>query len=58
MYDKTIKFFLKKLSLKTNLYGGEPENPQDQIILDVENAKTTRNVKMRQTLLDKAVKQL
>lgn len=58
VYDKTIKFLLKKLSLKTNLYGGEPENPQDQIILDVENAKTTRNVKMRQTLLDKAVKQL
>jgi hypothetical protein len=26
--------------------------------LDVENAKTTKNVKMRQTLLDKAVKQL
>jgi hypothetical protein len=58
VYDKTIKFMLKKLSLKTNLYGGEPENPQDQILLDVENAKTTKNVKMRQTLLDKAVKQL
>jgi hypothetical protein len=29
VYDKTIKFMLSKLSLKTNLYGGEPENPQD-----------------------------
>jgi len=29
IYDKTIKFLLKKLSLKTNLYGGESENPQD-----------------------------
>ena len=58
IYDKTIKFLLKKLSLKTNLYGGESENPQDQIILEVENAKTTRNTKMRSTLLDKAVKQL
>ena len=58
IYDKTIKFLLKKLSLKTNLYGGESENPQDQIILEVENAKTTRNIKMRETLLDKAVKAL
>jgi len=58
IYDKTIKFLLKKLSLKTNLYGGESENPLDQIILEVENAKTTRNSKMRSTLLDKAVKAL
>jgi hypothetical protein len=28
----------------------------DLIILDVENAKTTKNSKMRQTLLDKALK--
>jgi len=56
--DKTIKFMLKKLDLKTNLYGGDPETVQDQIILDVENAKTTRNQKMRETLLDKALKAL
>jgi hypothetical protein len=49
---------LKKLDLKTNLYGGDPETVQDQIILDVENAKTTRNGKMRETLLDKALKAL
>lgn len=30
----------------------------EMIILDVENAKTTKNVKMRETLLDKALKQL
>ena len=30
----------------------------EMIILDVENAKTTKNVKMRETLLDKAMKQL
>ena len=28
------------------------------IILDVENAKTTKNARMRETLLDKAIKQL
>ena len=49
---------MKKLELKTNLYGGDPETIQDQIILDVENAKTTRNQKMRETLLDKALKAL
>jgi len=57
--DKTIKFLMKKLELKTNLYGGDPETVQDQIILDVENAKTTtRDAKMRETLLDKALKAL
>ncbi len=49
---------LKKLSLKTNIYGGDPESIQEQIILDVENAKTTKNTKMRETLLDKALKAL
>lgn len=57
-FDRALKFLLKKLNLKINLYGGEPENPTDLIILDVENAKTTKNGKMRQTLLDKAVKLL
>ena len=57
-YDRALKFLLKKLNLKTNLYGGEPESVTDQIILDVENAKTTKNAKMRQNLLDKAIKLL
>lgn len=57
-YQKVLKFLLKKLSLKTNVYGGDPDTVHEQIILDVENAKTTRNVKMRETLLDKALKQL
>jgi hypothetical protein len=41
--DKVVRFLMKKLDLKTNLYGGDPETIQDQIVLDVENAKTTRN---------------
>lgn len=49
---------MKKLQLKTNLYGGDPENLQDQIIVDVENAKSTKNSKMRETLLEKALKDL
>lgn len=49
---------LKKLQLKTNLYGGDPDNMQDQIIIDVENAKSTKNAKMRETLLGKALKDL
>ena len=57
-YDRALKFLLKKLSLKTNLYGGDPDSMHELIILDVENAKTTKNAKMRETLLDKAVKQL
>jgi len=57
-YDRALKFLLKKLSLKTNLYGGDPDSMHEMIILDVENAKTTKNVKMRETLLDKALKQL
>ncbi len=44
--------------MKTNLYGGDPDNIQDQIIIDVENAKTTKNAKMRETLLGKALKNL
>ena len=27
--DKYIKFLLKKLDLKTNVYGGDPETVQD-----------------------------
>jgi len=57
-YDKALRFLLKQLNLKTNLYGGDPESPHELIILDVENAKTTKNAKMRETLLDKAVRQL
>ena len=57
-YDKVLKFLLKQLNLKTNLYGGEPDSVQELIILDVENAKTTKNQKMRETLLDKALKEL
>ena len=57
-YDKALKFLLKKLSLKTNIYGGDPENPHELVILDVENAKTTKNGRMRGMLLDKAVKNL
>lgn len=53
-----LKFLLKKLQLKTNLYGGDPDNIQDQIIIDVENAKSTKNSKMRETLLGKALKDL
>jgi hypothetical protein len=50
-----LKFLLKKLSLKTNIYGGDPESQHEQVILDVENAKATKNSKMRVMLLEKAV---
>lgn len=39
--DKLIKFLMKKLQLKTDLYGGGPSTVQDQIIFDVESAKTS-----------------
>ena len=54
-FDKALKFLLKKLSLKTNIYGGEPESHHELVILDVENAKATKNSKMRGMLLQKAV---
>lgn len=57
-YQKLLKLLLKKLQLKTNLYGGDPDNIQDMIVIDVENAKTTKNSKMRETLLGKALKDL
>jgi len=28
-YDRALKFLVKKLNLKTNLYGGEPESVTD-----------------------------
>lgn len=59
--DKLIKFLMKKLQLTTNLYGGGPSTVQDQIIFDVERAKaakTAKSQKMRETLLDKALKAL
>jgi len=28
-YEKILKFLLKKLSLKTNLYGGDPDSIHD-----------------------------
>ena len=46
-YDRALKFLLKKLNLKTNLYGGDPDSMHELIILDVENSKTTKNSKMR-----------
>jgi hypothetical protein len=53
---------MKKLQLKTDLYGGGPSTVQDQIIFDVESAKTSaktaKSQKMRETLLDKALKAL
>lgn len=55
-FDRAIKFLLKKLNLKTNLYGGGSESIHELIILDVENAKTTKNAQMRETLLKKALK--
>jgi hypothetical protein len=57
-YDKALKFLLKKLSLKTNIYGGDPESAHELAILDLENAKSTKNSRMRCMLLDKAVKTL
>ena len=49
---------MRKLQLKTDLYGGGPSTVQDQIIFDVESAKTAKSAKMRETLLDKALKAL
>ena len=46
-YDRVLKFLLKKLNLKTNLYGGDPDSMHELTILDVENGKTTKNSKMR-----------
>ena len=40
------------------MYGGDPDSMHELTILDVENAKTTKNSKMKQTLLGKALRQL
>lgn len=57
-HDKALSFLLKKLQLKTNIYGGEPDSGHELALLDVENAKTTKNTRMRAMLLDKAVRTL
>jgi hypothetical protein len=56
-FDKLIKAIKQKLDLKLNIYG-EPETILEQIITDVENAKTTKNLYLRETLLDKVLKEL
>ena len=43
--------------MKLNIYGG-PENKLEEIMADVENAKTTKNTYLRETLLDKVLNEL
>jgi hypothetical protein len=56
-FQKVIHRLKKQVDLRLNIYG-EPESEIDQMILDVENAKSTSNMYLRETLIDKVLHQL
>lgn len=44
--------------MKLNIYGGNDWSKLEEIQADVENAKTTKNQYLRETLLDKVINEL
>jgi hypothetical protein len=56
-FERILARLKKSIDLKLNIYG-EPDNEIDQMILDVENAKSTSNMYLRETLIDKVLQQL
>ena len=42
-FERVLTRLKKSIDLKLNIYG-EPDNDIDQMILDVENAKSTSNI--------------
>ena len=56
-YERVLNSLKKCIDLRLNIYG-EPDTLIDQMILDVENAKSTTNVHLRETLIDKVLQQL
>lgn len=56
-FERLIVQIKQKLDMKLNIYGG-PENKLEEIMADVENAKTTKNTYLRETLLDKVLNEL
>ena len=56
-YERVLKRMKKSIDLRLNIYG-EPESEIEQMILGVEKAKSTNNIYLRETLIDKVLKQL
>lgn len=56
-FERVLKRMKKSIDLRLNIYG-EPESAIEQMILGVEKAKSTNNMYLRETLIDKVLKQL
>lgn len=56
-FERVLERLKKCIDLRLNIYG-EPDSEIDQMILDVENAKNTSNMYLRETLIDKVLQQL
>lgn len=56
-FERVLTRLKKCIDLRLNIYG-EPETEIDQMILDVENAKSTSNMYLRETLIDKVLQKL
>ena len=56
-FERVLTRLKKSIDLKLNIYG-EPDNDIDQMILDVENAKSTSNIYLKETLINKVLQQL
>jgi hypothetical protein len=56
-FERVLTRIKKCIDLRLNIYG-EPDTQIDQMILDVENAKSTNNSYLIETLIDKVLQQL
>ena len=56
-FERVISRMKKCIDLRLNIHG-EPDTEIEQMILDIENAKSTGNMYLRETLLDKVLQQL
>ena len=56
-FERVMSNMKKCIDLRLNIHG-EPDSEIEQMILDVENAKSTGNMYLRETLLDKVLQQL
>ena len=56
-YERTLKRIKEQLDLKLNIYS-EPEAGMERLVLDVENAKSCKNLQLRESLLSRTLIQL
>lgn len=57
-FETLILQIKQKLDMKLNIYGGNDRSKLEEILADVENAKTSKNQYLWETLLDKVLNEL